>query len=263
MTLKIPRHPLPRRQGRPRRQRRQLRRSDRCRRSGGSRPRPMTPPVPMSSAFSTSPPRIRNRDTIVRRGRAHGGALLHAAHRWRRRAHGRGYPQAAARGRRQGLDQHRRGETTPIFVRRWQPTSSAASASSSPSTPRSQFRRRMKRRSLGDLHPWRPQADRHRRGRLMPKRSWQLGAGEILLTSMDRDGTKAGFDIGADPRHCRCGSVPVIASGGVGTLDHLVEGVREGMPPPCSPPRFSISEPIRSAKRKQHMAAAGLDMRLD
>lgn len=54
------------------------------------------------------------------------------------------------------------------------------------------------------------------------------GAGEILLTSMDRDGTKAGFDIALTRAIADAVAVPVIASGGVGTLDHLVEGVRDG-----------------------------------
>jgi cyclase len=55
-----------------------------------------------------------------------------------------------------------------------------------------------------------------------------LGAGEILLTSMDRDGTKIGFNLGLTRAVADAVTVPVIASGGVGTLDHLVEGVREG-----------------------------------
>ena len=55
-----------------------------------------------------------------------------------------------------------------------------------------------------------------------------LGAGEILLTSMDRDGTRQGFDIAADPGDRRRVPVPVIASGGVGNLDHLVDGIRDG-----------------------------------
>jgi cyclase len=56
----------------------------------------------------------------------------------------------------------------------------------------------------------------------------RLGAGEILLTSMDRDGTRDGFDIELTRAISDAVSVPVIASGGVGTLDHLVEGVVEG-----------------------------------
>ncbi len=55
-----------------------------------------------------------------------------------------------------------------------------------------------------------------------------LGAGEILLTSMDRDGTKAGFDLALTRAVSDAVSVPVIASGGVGTLDHLVDGVKNG-----------------------------------
>ena len=61
--------------------------------------------------------------------------------------------------------------------------------------------------------------------------AWRLaeyGAGEILLTSMDRDGTKAGFDIALTRAVADAVRVPVIASGGVGTLDHLVEGIRDG-----------------------------------
>jgi imidazole glycerol-phosphate synthase subunit HisF len=60
------------------------------------------------------------------------------------------------------------------------------------------------------------------------KRMTQAGAGEILLTSMDRDGTKQGFDIALTRAISDAVTVPVIASGGVGTLQHLVEGVREG-----------------------------------
>ncbi|WP_298377851.1 imidazole glycerol phosphate synthase subunit HisF [Azospirillum sp.] len=60
------------------------------------------------------------------------------------------------------------------------------------------------------------------------KRMESLGAGEILLTSMDRDGTKSGFDLALTRKVADSLKVPVIASGGVGTLDHLVEGIREG-----------------------------------
>ena len=56
----------------------------------------------------------------------------------------------------------------------------------------------------------------------------ELGAGEILLTSMDRDGTKSGFDLGLTRAVCDAVPVPVIASGGVGTLQHLVDGIRLG-----------------------------------
>ncbi|HEV8026372.1 MAG TPA: imidazole glycerol phosphate synthase subunit HisF, partial [Stellaceae bacterium] len=60
------------------------------------------------------------------------------------------------------------------------------------------------------------------------KRMAALGAGEILLTSMDRDGTKQGFDIPLTRAIADAVTIPVIASGGVGTLDHLVEGIRDG-----------------------------------
>jgi cyclase len=60
------------------------------------------------------------------------------------------------------------------------------------------------------------------------RRMAEYGAGEILLTSMDRDGTKSGFDLALTRAVADAVRVPVIASGGVGTLDHLVEGIREG-----------------------------------
>ena len=58
--------------------------------------------------------------------------------------------------------------------------------------------------------------------------SGQVGAGEILLTSMDRDGTREGFDIALTRQIADSVSIPVVASGGVGTLEHLVEGIRSG-----------------------------------
>ena len=90
-----------------------------------------------------------------------------------------------------------------------------------------------------------------------------LGAGEILLTSMDRDGTRAGFDLELTRAIADAVSVPVIASGGVGTLDHLVEGVREGHASAVlAASIFHYGEhTIGDAKR--HMAAAGLPFRLD
>jgi len=90
-----------------------------------------------------------------------------------------------------------------------------------------------------------------------------LGAGEILLTSMDRDGTRAGFDLELTRAVADAVSVPVIASGGVGMLKHLVEGVREGHASAVlAASIFHYGEStIREAKR--FMAAAGLPMRLD
>jgi cyclase len=90
-----------------------------------------------------------------------------------------------------------------------------------------------------------------------------LGAGEILLTSMDRDGTRAGFDIALTRAIADAVPVPVIASGGVGTLDHLVEGIRDGHATAVlAASIFHFGEySVRAAK--EHMARAGLPMRLD
>ncbi len=90
-----------------------------------------------------------------------------------------------------------------------------------------------------------------------------LGAGEILLTSMDRDGTKSGFDIPLTRAIADAVPVPVIASGGVGNLDHLVDGIRDGHATAVlAASIFHFGEyTIRQAK--EHMAKAGLPMRLD
>jgi cyclase len=90
-----------------------------------------------------------------------------------------------------------------------------------------------------------------------------LGAGEILLTSMDRDGTRQGFDIALTRAVADAVSVPVIASGGVGTLEHLVEGIRDGHATAVlAASIFHFGEcSVREAKA--YMAAQGLPMRLD
>jgi cyclase len=90
-----------------------------------------------------------------------------------------------------------------------------------------------------------------------------LGAGEILLTSMDRDGTRRGFDIALTRAIADSVKVPVIASGGVGTLDHLVEGIRDGHATAVlAASVFHFGEhSVRAAK--EYMARAGLPMRLD
>jgi imidazole glycerol-phosphate synthase subunit HisF len=90
-----------------------------------------------------------------------------------------------------------------------------------------------------------------------------LGAGEILLTSMDRDGTRRGFDIALTCAVADAVSVPVIASGGVGTLEHMVEGIRDGHATAVlAASVFHFGEhSVRQAK--VYMAKAGLPMRLD
>jgi imidazole glycerol-phosphate synthase subunit HisF len=90
-----------------------------------------------------------------------------------------------------------------------------------------------------------------------------LGAGEILLTSMDRDGTRQGFDLPLTQAIADSVTVPVIASGGVGNLDHLVDGIRQGHATAVlAASIFHFGEfTIREAK--DHMARAGLAMRLD
>ena len=115
--------------------------------------------------------------------------------------------------------------------------------------------------ALGNLHPRRPAATgidaiglrargrRARRGR----------------NPADLDGPRRRQERlrpRSHPRGRRCRRVPVIASGGVGNLDHLVDGVRRATPARCSPPRSSISANTRSG-RPRHMAAAGLPMRMD
>jgi imidazole glycerol-phosphate synthase subunit HisF len=90
-----------------------------------------------------------------------------------------------------------------------------------------------------------------------------LGAGEILLTSMDRDGSKQGFDLELTRAVADAVAIPVIASGGVGNLDHLVEGVRQGgASAVLAASIFHFGEfTIRQAKGR--MAEAGVPVRMD
>ena len=90
-----------------------------------------------------------------------------------------------------------------------------------------------------------------------------LGAGEILLTSMDRDGTKKGFDLELTRAVADAVSVPVIASGGVGTLEHLVEGVRDGHASAVLAASIFHYGECTIGEAKRFMAAAGLPIRLD
>jgi cyclase len=88
------------------------------------------------------------------------------------------------------------------------------------------------------------------------------GAGEILLTSMDRDGTKAGFNLPLTRAIADAVDIPVIASGGVGTLDHLVEGVTEGHASAVLAASIFHFGTYTIPQAKAHMAAAGIPVRL-
>jgi cyclase len=90
-----------------------------------------------------------------------------------------------------------------------------------------------------------------------------LGAGEILLTSMDRDGTGEGFDIALTRAIADSVRVPVIASGGVGNLDHLVAGIRDGRATAVLAASIFHFGTFTIRQAKEHMARAGLPMRLD
>jgi cyclase len=91
----------------------------------------------------------------------------------------------------------------------------------------------------------------------------EKGAGEILLTSMDRDGTKAGYDLPLTRAIADAVRAPVIASGGVGTLDHLVEGIRDGHATAVLAASIFHFGTYSIGEAKAHMAGAGLAMRLD
>jgi cyclase len=89
----------------------------------------------------------------------------------------------------------------------------------------------------------------------------ERGAGEILLTSMDRDGTKQGFNIPLTRAVCEAVSVPVIASGGVGTLDHLADGVTEGGADAVLAASIFHFAEFTIGEAKAHMAARGIPVR--
>ena len=88
------------------------------------------------------------------------------------------------------------------------------------------------------------------------------GAGEILLTSMDRDGTKSGFNLPMTRAISDAVDIPVIASGGVGTLDHLVEGVTKGGASAVLAASIFHFGEFTIAEAKAHMAAAGIPVRI-
>lgn len=92
-------------------------------------------------------------------------------------------------------------------------------------------------------------------------RAAELGAGEILLTSMDRDGTKEGFDLELTRRVSEAVGVPVIASGGVGDLDHLVAGIAEGRADAVLAASIFHFREFSIAEAKAHLARAGITVR--
>jgi cyclase len=91
----------------------------------------------------------------------------------------------------------------------------------------------------------------------------ELGAGELLVTSMDRDGTKGGYDLALVRAIADAVSVPVIASGGVGNLDHLVDGVKDGHASAVLAASIFHFGTHTISEAKGYMAEAGLKMRLD
>tara|TARA_R110002096_G_scaffold266710_1_gene460297 strand:+ start:92644 stop:93402 length:759 start_codon:yes stop_codon:yes gene_type:complete len=94
------------------------------------------------------------------------------------------------------------------------------------------------------------------------KKVADFGAGEILLTSMDRDGTKSGFNIGLTRAIADSVSIPVIASGGVGTLEHMVEGIRDGHATAVLAASIFHFGEYTIEECKKYMADAGLEVRI-
>ena len=94
------------------------------------------------------------------------------------------------------------------------------------------------------------------------RRMTEYGAGEILLTSMDRDGTRDGFDLPLTRAICDAVPIPVIASGGVGNLDHLAEGVLAGGADAVLAASIFHFGEYSIAEAKQHLADRGIEMRL-
>ncbi len=91
----------------------------------------------------------------------------------------------------------------------------------------------------------------------------ERGAGELLLTSMDRDGQKSGYDIGLTRTIADAVHVPVIASGGVGNLDHMVEGIRDGHATAVLAASIFHFGTYSIGEAKRYMADHGIPMRLD
>ena len=125
-----------------------------------------------------------------------------------------------------------------------------------PAQRQTQARRRRQSQRVGNLHPWRPQ----RRPASMRSSSpcaWSsAGAGELLVTSMDRDGTKSGFDLELTRAIADAVHVPVVASGGVGSLDDLVDGRQAG---PCQRRARRLDLPLRHLHDRRGQGAISAD----
>ena len=94
------------------------------------------------------------------------------------------------------------------------------------------------------------------------KRMVDYGAGEILLTSMDRDGTKIGFDLALNRTVSKSVPVPIIASGGVGNLQHLVDGVIEGEADAVLAASIFHFQEYTIQQAKEYMASKGIEVRI-
>ncbi|MGH8667978.1 MAG: imidazole glycerol phosphate synthase subunit HisF, partial [Burkholderiales bacterium] len=94
------------------------------------------------------------------------------------------------------------------------------------------------------------------------RRMAEAGAGEILLTSMDRDGTRDGFDLGLTRAVADAVGVPVIASGGVGSVEHLAEGVLQGRADAVLAASVFHFGDFTVRQAKEHMRARGIEVRL-
>ena len=171
----------------------------------------------------------------------------------------RGRARAAQRRRRQGVDQHRGGDGPRLRAR----------GGGEIRRPVHRGRDRRQARVAAGEHGPRWEVFTHG-GREPPASTRScarevvaLGAGEILLTTMDRDGTKRGFDLELTRAVADAVTVPVIASGGVGTLEHLVEGVPDGHASAVLAASIFHYRRMHRRRGQALMAAAGLPVRLD